>query len=93
VSLFSNNNINNQPIRRNTCVQLFCLAAMSGGVPDVIAFLNGVVIRGTLNLTVLASKFFSAFCANAAGLPLGIEGPMITTGLALGLVTDTTGLA
>lgn len=49
-------------------------AAAASGVPEVIAFLNGVRIPRIFNIRTLVIKFLSAVCAVASGLPVGPEG-------------------
>ena len=58
-----------------------CQPAGGSGIPEVIGFLNGTVMRHVLNMRAFAVKFFSCCCAVGAGLPVGPEGPMIHMGL------------
>lgn len=60
--------------------QFICQAAGGSGIPEVIGFLNGTVMRHVLNLPAFCVKFFSCSCAVGAGLPVGPEGPMIHIG-------------
>ena len=64
-------------------VQFICQEAGGSGIPEVIGFLNGTVMRHVLNLPAICVKFFSCSCAVGAGLPVGPEGPMIHIGLVL----------
>lgn len=54
------------------------------GIPEVIGFLNGTVMRHVLNLPAFCVKFVSCVCAVGAGLPVGPEGPMIHMGSIVG---------
>lgn len=61
-------------------LQFISQMAGGSGIPEVIGFLNGIVMRRVLNLTAFCVKFFSCACAVGAGLPVGPEGPMIHIG-------------
>ena len=65
---------------RWVCMQFICQEAGGSGIPEVIGFLNGTVMRHVLNLPAICVKFFSCSCAVGAGLPVGPEGPMIHIG-------------
>lgn len=56
------------------------MPALGGGVCDVIAFLNGVNVKGALNFKILIFKIFGLFCVSASGIPIGTGGPLITIG-------------
>ena len=58
--------------------------AAGSGVPEVMAYLNGCLIRKVFNIRTLVVKFFSCMFAVASGLPVGPEGPMIHIGAMLG---------
>ncbi|XP_013401689.1 chloride channel protein B [Lingula anatina] len=58
--------------------------AVGSGIPEIIGFLNGTVVRHALNLRTFIFKFISCTCAVGAGLPLGPEGPMIHIGAIIG---------
>eukprot|EP01061_Rhynchopus_euleeides_P016451 TRINITY_DN27731_c0_g1_i1.p1 TRINITY_DN27731_c0_g1~~TRINITY_DN27731_c0_g1_i1.p1 ORF type:complete len:1026 (+),score=383.43 TRINITY_DN27731_c0_g1_i1:274-3078(+) len=58
--------------------------AAGSGVPDVMAYLNGVTFPKVFNLKTLLSKLFSCALAVAGGLPCGPEGPMIHIGALIG---------
>ena len=60
--------------------QFLCLPAGGSGIPEVMGFLNGTVMRHVLNLRAFSVKFFSCVCAVGGGLPIGPEGPMIHMG-------------
>lgn len=59
-------------------------AAAGSGVPEVMAYLNGVAMPRVFNLFTVAVKFCSAVLAVASGLPVGPEGPLIHIGAAVG---------
>jgi hypothetical protein len=59
-------------------------AAAGSGVPEVMAFLNGVQLPKVFNLECMAVKFISCIFAIGAGLPVGPEGPMIHLGAMIG---------
>lgn len=59
-------------------------AAVSSGVPEVMAYLNGVLLPRVFNITTVAVKFASCALAVASGLPVGPEGPLVHIGAALG---------
>ena len=65
------------------CCVVYDLAAGSG-VPEVMAFLNGVVATGAFRIQVLILKSISCICAVSSGLPVGAEGPMIHIGALMG---------
>eukprot|EP00052_Salpingoeca_macrocollata_P012564 m.97626 g.97626 ORF g.97626 m.97626 type:complete len:836 (-) comp18538_c0_seq4:53-2560(-) len=58
--------------------------AAASGIPEVIAFLNGVHVPKVFNIKTLVIKFFSCVCAVGSGLPVGPEGPMIHMGAMVG---------
>ena len=60
--------------------QFVCQPAGGSGIPEVIGFLNGTVMRHVLNMRAFAVKFFSCCCAVGDGIPVGPEGPMIHMG-------------
>ena len=65
----------------------FCLiypTAAGSGVPDVMAYLNGVMTTGTFRIQLLILKTTSCICAVNSGLPVGAEGPMIHIGSLIG---------
>lgn len=55
-------------------------AAAGSGVPEVIAFLNGVIVHGTLSFKTLVVKFVALVFAVSSGLPCAIQGPLIAMG-------------
>lgn len=59
-------------------------AAVSSGVPEVMAYLNGVLIPKVFNIFTVAVKFASCVLCVSSGLPVGPEGPMIHMGAAIG---------
>ena len=54
------------------------------GLPEVIAYLNGVRVRYIFNFRICVLKFVSVIFAVSSGLPVGPEGPMVHLGAALG---------
>ncbi|XP_031558101.1 chloride channel protein D-like isoform X2 [Actinia tenebrosa] len=59
-------------------------SAGGSGIPELIGFLNGTVVRHIFNVKTMVVKFFSCVCAVGAGLPIGPEGPMIHLGSLIG---------
>ncbi|XP_013403924.1 chloride channel protein C [Lingula anatina] len=59
-------------------------SAGGSGIPELIGFLNGAVVRHIFNVKTLVIKFFSAMCVVGAGMPVGPEGPMIHLGSLVG---------
>lgn len=60
--------------------QYYRPSAGGSGIPELIGFLNGTVVRHIFNFKTMLVKFFSCVCAVGAGLPIGPEGPMIHLG-------------
>jgi chloride channel 7 len=52
------------------------------GVPEVIAYLNGIEVPKVFNLRTVAVKFFSVICAVSSGIPVSSQGPLINMGAA-----------
>ncbi|KAG5496405.1 hypothetical protein JKF63_02707 [Porcisia hertigi] len=66
---------------------LCCLvmpSAAGSGIPDVMAYLNGVMFPRIFNIRNLVVKTLSCIFAVSAGLPVGTEGPMIHMGSLIG---------
>jgi len=61
-------------------LQYYRPSAGGSGIPELIGFLNGTVVRHIFNFKTMLVKFFSCVCAVGAGLPIGPEGPMIHLG-------------
>ncbi|KPA75597.1 putative chloride channel protein [Leptomonas pyrrhocoris] len=59
-------------------------AASGGGIPDVMAYLNGVHLRKAMNLRTFLAKVISCICAVSGGLPVGLEAPLIHLGAITG---------
>ena len=53
---------------------------MGSGVPEVIAYLNGVIVYKTMNLKNLMVKFLALVLSVGSGLPCAIQGPLIAMG-------------
>eukprot|EP00759_Apiculatamorpha_spiralis_P030324 PhF_6_TR32120/c0_g1_i1/m.47539/K05016/CLCN7; chloride channel 7 len=68
----------------SSAVCLMMPAAAGSGVPDVMAYLNGVMFPKVFNIRTLMAKTVSNICSVSSGLPLGIEGPMIHLGALIG---------
>lgn len=66
---------------------LWCVwqpAAAGSGIPEIIAFLNGINLNNVVKIQVLIAKVFGMCFSVASGLPLGKEGPMIHAGAIIG---------
>ena len=61
-------------------LQFLCPSAAGSGIPEVIGFLNGTVVRYIFNVKTMLVKFFSCCCSVGSGMPVGPEGPMIHMG-------------
>ncbi|ELU14762.1 hypothetical protein CAPTEDRAFT_132493, partial [Capitella teleta] len=59
-------------------------SAGGSGIPELIGFLNGTVVRHIFNVKTMVVKFVSCCCAVGSGLPVGPEGPMIHLGSVIG---------
>lgn len=59
-------------------------AAGGGGIPDVMAYLNGVHMRRAMNVKTFVVKVISCVCAVGSGLPVGLEAPLIHLGAITG---------
>ena len=59
-------------------------SAAGSGLPELIGFLNGTVVRHIFNIKTLVVKFFSCVLAVGGGFPVGPEGPMIHMGSLVG---------
>lgn len=59
-------------------------SAAGSGVPEMIAYLNGVMLPKFFNIRNLVSKTFSLMLAVTSGLPVGAEGPMTHLGALIG---------
>eukprot|EP01012_Entosiphon_sulcatum_P007737 TRINITY_DN14025_c0_g1_i2.p1 TRINITY_DN14025_c0_g1~~TRINITY_DN14025_c0_g1_i2.p1 ORF type:complete len:831 (+),score=165.20 TRINITY_DN14025_c0_g1_i2:34-2526(+) len=58
--------------------------AAGSGVPEVMAYLNGIRLPKVFNIRTLATKLFSCICAVSSSLPCGPEGPIIHLGAMVG---------
>ena len=65
-------------------VCLFEPAAAGSGIPQVMAYLNGVLISKVLNVRTFVAKFASVVMAVSGGLPVGAEAPLIQLGAIVG---------
>merc|ERR1719495_434678 len=69
----------------STTIVVFLRPSAAGsGMPELIGFLNGTMIRHIFNLKTYVVKFFSCALAVGAGMPVGPEGPMIHLGSMVG---------
>ncbi|CAE7354103.1 clcD [Symbiodinium natans] len=69
----------------HACV-LWQPSAVSGGIPGVIAFLNGVDLKNLFSEKILVAKVLGVICACGSSLAVGPEGPMIHIGAAAGVL-------
>lgn len=60
--------------------------ASGSGIPEVKTILGGFVIHGFLGFRTLITKVFSLIFATAAGLMVGIQGPLVHISCAIGNV-------
>ncbi len=65
-------------------VVYFRPSAAGSGMPELIGYLNGTLVRHIFNLRTLAVKFLSCAGAVGSGMPVGPEGPMIHMGALVG---------
>lgn len=61
-------------------LQWYRPSAGGSGIPELIGFLNGTIIRHIFNIRTMVVKFFSCIFAVGSGMPVGPEGPMIHLG-------------
>ncbi|XP_035227060.1 chloride channel protein D-like isoform X2 [Stegodyphus dumicola] len=59
-------------------------SAGGSGLPEIIAYLNGTIVRHIFNVKTLGVKFLSCVFAVASGMPVGPEGPMVHLGSLIG---------
>jgi chloride channel 7 len=82
----------------STMIVTFYRPSASGsGIPELMGFLNGAMMRHIFNIKTLIVKFLSCVAAVGSGLPIGEEGPMIHIGSLVGagvsqFKSDTLGL-
>uniref|UniRef100_T1EH39 Chloride channel protein n=1 Tax=Helobdella robusta TaxID=6412 RepID=T1EH39_HELRO len=65
-------------------MKIFRPQASSSGIPELMGFLNGTVVRHIFNVKTLIIKFLSCVLAVSSGMPVGPEGPMIHMGSLVG---------
>eukprot|EP01059_Diplonema_ambulator_P003889 TRINITY_DN1357_c0_g2_i3.p1 TRINITY_DN1357_c0_g2~~TRINITY_DN1357_c0_g2_i3.p1 ORF type:complete len:860 (+),score=262.60 TRINITY_DN1357_c0_g2_i3:31-2610(+) len=68
----------------SACIVYVEPKAAGSGLPEVIAYLNGVQLSSVFSFRVMGIKFLSCFMAVSSGLPVGPEGPMIHLGSMVG---------
>ena len=66
------------------CLCTFLSRHIIAGLPEVMGYLNGVLLPRIFNIKTLIVKMLSAVCAVASGLPVGPEGPLIHVAASLG---------
>lgn len=59
-------------------------AAGGSGLPDVIAYLNGILLAKVLNVKTFIAKAISCVLSVSGGLPVGTEAPLIHLGAITG---------
>ncbi|CAE8645174.1 unnamed protein product, partial [Polarella glacialis] len=69
-----------------TCAVVWCPASAGSGIPGVLAFLNGVDLRGALGGRVLVAKTLGTVLAVGGGMAVGPEGPMVHVGAIVGML-------
>eukprot|EP01062_Namystynia_karyoxenos_P081835 TRINITY_DN9083_c0_g1_i1.p1 TRINITY_DN9083_c0_g1~~TRINITY_DN9083_c0_g1_i1.p1 ORF type:complete len:1474 (+),score=353.66 TRINITY_DN9083_c0_g1_i1:75-4424(+) len=65
---------------------IYCHPAAGSGVPDVMAYLNGVTLPRAFGVRTLVMKVLSCALAVGGSMPVGPEGPMIHIGAMVGAV-------
>ncbi|XP_055929493.1 chloride channel protein C-like isoform X1 [Argiope bruennichi] len=68
----------------SSSVVLLRPSAAGSGLPEIIAYLNGTIVRHIFNVKTLVIKFISCVFAVSSGMPVGPEGPMIHLGSLVG---------
>lgn len=68
----------------SSSVVLLRPSAGGSGLPEIIAYLNGTIVRHIFNIKTLVIKFISCIFAVSSGMPVGPEGPMIHLGSLVG---------
>jgi len=61
--------------------------AAGSGIPETIAYMNGVDSPGLMNVTTLIVTAISTVLSVACGLRIGKEGPLVHIGAICGLIT------
>jgi|MDSY01.2.fsa_nt_gb chloride channel 7 len=59
-------------------------SAVGSGIPEVIAYLNGVKIEEVFSIEVYATKLFGTVLCYSSGLMIGPEGPLVHLGACVG---------
>jgi len=59
-------------------------SAAGSGMPELIGYLNGTLVKHVFGLKTLLVKFASCALAVGSGMPVGPEGPMIHMGAIIG---------
>jgi chloride channel 7 len=62
------------------CCACVAPGVAGGGIVQIKAFLNGIKLDEYVRTVILVPKIIGVCAANATGLPLGIEGPMVHVG-------------
>lgn len=62
--------------------------AAGSGIPEIIAFLNGINFSDVITFKVLFAKVVSMCLSVSSGLPIGKEGPMIHCGAIISGLTS-----
>ena len=62
------------------CCLLISPAAAGSGIPDVVAYLNGVDVPGILLFRTLVAKILGSLGSVGGGLAVGKEGPFVHIG-------------
>jgi hypothetical protein len=63
-----------------TCCLYIAPAAAGSGIPDVVAYLNGVDVPAVLLFRTLVAKILGSLGSVGAGLAVGKEGPFVHIG-------------
>lgn len=65
---------------------VLCPFQGGSGIPPVMGYLNGINLPDMFKTSVQLLKLISVICAVSSGLPVGMQGPLVFLGAALGAI-------